>query len=133
MGWFKNRGLNAAWVFSGSVAGGGLRFALQEGVLFWFGLAWLPVCTMLINAVASAGLGWVIACQPHSRDERYQAVENRFYRLFFGTGFCGGFSSFSLFTIDWLELVNQPLVAFAYIMGSIFAALAGFRLASRLG
>lgn len=129
MQWLKRKALSTSWVFFGSVAGGGLRFALQEGSVLGLGLLWLPATTIAINILASAALGFVIALthvpRPTHRRVDYQAQR----RLFWGTGFCGGFSSFSLFTVDWLMLAIHPLAAFFYIVGSVLMGLMGFCLA----
>jgi CrcB protein len=132
MHWLKQRTISAGCVFCGSVAGGGLRFALQEGSVLWLGLAWLPATTIGINIIASAALGFVIA-QTHVPRPTHKRVDYQAQRrLFWGTGFCGGFSSFSLFTVDWLMLASHPLVAFFYVIGSVLVALLGFRLAGHL-
>jgi CrcB protein len=131
MHWLKQRTISAAWVFCGSAAGGGLRFALQGGGLVLLGPACLPVLTVVINLTASSAMGWVIARSGEPNPPHESLRRNAVRRIFWGTGFCGGFSSFSLFTIDWLALANEPILAFLYIVGSVFAGLAGFRLAGR--
>lgn len=123
--------LAALCVFFGSMLGGALRFGLQMATVAYAGVLILPVITVLINMLASTALGALIAITRRPNPPSAAVNKSAVRRLFWGTGFCGGFSSFSLFTVDWLSLSTNPLWALVYIMLSIGFALAGFSMASR--
>lgn len=118
-------------VFFGSMLGGALRFGLQMAAVAYAGVVILPIVTVLINMLASTSLGALIAIINRPNPPSTAANKSAVRRLFWGTGFCGGFSSFSLFTVDWLSLSANPLWALAYIVLSIGFALAGFSLIKR--
>jgi fluoride exporter len=88
----------------------------------------LPLPTLIVNIIGSFLLGMFVAyyLQPGKRDD---------FRLFLTTGFCGGFTTFSAFAVENLNLIEQkmPGVAFLYILLSVVlsigAAMAGFALA----
>ena len=106
---------NALAVALGGAAGSVLRY--------WMGLALLgasrgfPVNTLLINVAGSLVLGAVLAFVP---------VANVPARLLLGTGFCGGFTTFSTFSGEIVALAErgQPGRAAAYAAGSVALGVA---------
>ncbi len=79
-----------------------------------------PVGTMLINFVGSFGIGLVVgAASLGTLSAREQ--------LFLKTGFCGGFTTFSTFSLESITLLEQGhwFMAGGYIICSLLLCLAG--------
>jgi fluoride exporter len=104
----------------GSALGGAARFATYSLMARATGFPW---GTLAVNYVGSFVIGWVAASQPS------QAT-----RLLWMTGVCGGFTTFSAFSLDAISLARdgQAPKAFAYVAASLVGCLAatwlGFRL-----
>lgn len=103
------------------VIGGGVGTNARYWLGAWFvtrGLtAHFPWHTFLINVTGSFVLGVVgIACRNRPG-----------WFLLLGTGFCGGFTTFSTFSVETLGLIerNRPAAAAGYVLGSVLAGLAG--------
>ncbi len=103
--------------------GGRLAAAVQP--------AWVefPLATFAINVAGSLLLGVFAALYRGHPDPARQAVY-----LLLGTGFCGGFTTFSTFSVETLELLraDRPAAAAAYVGGSVALGLAGAWLGLRL-
>lgn len=91
----------AVLIAVGSAAGGNLRYWLGRWIdehAQWLGMPW---GTFVINVTGSFLLGffavWLSRLAPGSR-ELY---------LLLGTGFCGGYTTFSTFEWETLELVRR--------------------------
>ena len=104
---------------------------------YWFGRwaagAWpapFPWPTFLVNVSGSVVLGVVAAAYLHHPDPARRA-----WYLLLGTGFCGGFTTFSTFSLEAVELLraDRPGAAAAYVFGSVAAGLLGVWVALRLG
>lgn len=87
-----------------------------------------PYGTFAVNIIGSFALGFVIGLlykQNKSADT---------WKLFFTTGFCGGFTTFSAFTLENVNLMQQKLVltsltyTFLSVILGFMAALAGMLL-----
>ena len=107
----------------GGAAGTVARFGIGE----WFiSQKWsdgFPWHTFAINAAGSFLLGILaVACKdrPH-------------LMLLLGTGFCGGFTTFSTFSLESFELLRDGKLwaATAYALGSVIAGILGVWLAMR--
>ncbi|WP_149193501.1 fluoride efflux transporter FluC [Luteimonas suaedae] len=125
----------AAWVALGSALGAGARWG--TGIALGAGGAGFPWGTLAVNVAGSALIGFYAALVvPGSRFTASPAQ-----RQFVMAGFCGGFTTFSLFTIELLEatLQGRYALAAAILVGSVSAwlvavtvgYLAGTRLAMR--
>jgi CrcB protein len=112
------------WVALGSALGGVARFWLTMITERLVGSGF-PWATVTINVLGSLVIGAVAARDPDD-----------IARLFVMTGICGGFTTFSAFSLQTLALLQagQPLKALANILLSVLLCLAacwaGWRLAS---
>jgi CrcB protein len=108
------------WIGLGSGIGGGLRYLLEVLALN-VGLTFFPVSTLVINLSGSLLIGYLAglwatggAATPHPHKWH-----------FWTTGFCGGFTTFSAFSWQVLDLVREGegTLAGAYAAGSIALGL----------
>ena len=96
-----------------------LQQARWPGIEFPFG-------TFLINMSGSILLGFLaVLCAEPSR---------RSYYLLLGTGFCGGFTTFSTFSLETFEMLRDGRLAHAliYALGSVAAGVLGVWCAMRM-
>lgn len=114
--------VNILVVALGSAAGGVLRYlsfmALGDR------LARAPVATLIVNVLGSFAIGAVAVAVPSSSRTR----------LLLATGLCGGFTTFSAFAIDTIDLARDSVVFAALnialnVVLSISACWLGMRLA----
>lgn len=81
------------------------------------------LATLLVNVLGAALIGYLAT----------RALEPRAQALWM-TGFCGGFTTFSLFSLEILLLLERDLVlAFAYGAGSLGVWLVGVWAGYRFG
>jgi CrcB protein len=117
----------------GGGAGANARYWLGRAIAEWqrrrFDQLEFPWGTFLINVSGSIVLGFVAAAWLNHPDPA-----RRNWYLLIGTGFCGGFTTFSTFSFETLELFQdgKPLAALAYSLGSVAAGLLGVMLAVKL-
>ena len=111
----------------GSAIGGILRFLVSKGFA-QLALTNFPIATLTINFVGSFFIGLFYAINAK------QTWINPNGLLFLTTGICGGFTTFSTFSYENLQLLKsgQPLQAFIYILGSIVLGLLGVFLGAKL-
>lgn len=89
-----------------------------------------PFGTLTVNILGSLILGVVLALL-----SRKTGNYSDQWRLFLGTGFCGGFTTFSAFAVENLNLLQEkfPSSAFLYIIaslaGGLLAVWSGFAIA----
>ena len=118
------------WVACGGAVGSAARFWLTAVMAGLTGLRF-PWGTLLINVVGSLVIGLVagLTLQP----DRLQWHPDA--RIFLMTGVCGGFTTFSAFSLQTLELmqVGEGVAACGYAVASVLlcvaATWAGFSLA----
>ena len=117
----------------GGGAGANARYWFGRAVVEWqthrFPRLEFPWGTFLINVSGSIILGFVAAAWLHHHDPA-----RRNWYLLLGTGFCGGFTTFSTFSFETFELLQDGklLAAAAYALGSVAAGLLGVMLAVKL-
>ncbi|HXD88742.1 MAG TPA: fluoride efflux transporter CrcB [Urbifossiella sp.] len=124
----------------GLLAGGGAVGTLAR---YWLGVLvkqvqqarWplleFPVATLLINVSGSMILGFVAAYFLSHPDPARRSAN---LYLLLGAGFCGGFTTFSTFSLEAFELIRDERwgSAIAYTLGSVVAGIFGVWLALRI-
>ena len=101
------------WVAGGAAIGANLRFWLGQGVAL-LGSFTFPWATFGINILGSLAIGVFFAWETNH-------APNFGARLFFAVGICGGFTTFSSFSLESLRLMEQgEWFAFVcYVVGSV--------------
>lgn len=101
--------------------GGAVGTMARFGISEWFIISkWstkFPCHTFVINVLGSFILGiFAIACK-----DRPQLL------IFLGTGFCGGFTTFSTFGVEVVKLMDEERIsaAMAYAVGSVVMGVLG--------
>jgi CrcB protein len=105
--------MNILLVAAGGAIGAVLRYGLIQGLH----PAPFPFGTMFVNILGSFAIGLLMA--------RLAGEGQDSLRLFLVTGILGGFTTFSAFSWDVLQLVERGQVAQAalYILGSVLLSL----------
>ena len=89
------------WIAIGSALGGVLRYAITRATLnFDIGF---PYGTVLINVLGSFVIGFFGTLTLHH--DRYAVSDN--VRLFVMVGICGGFTTFSTFSLQTFDLARS--------------------------
>lgn len=99
----------------GSGIGSVLRYGVSLASFAALG-GYFPWGTLLVNVLGSGLIGWLAATAsrfPHTSLARWQPL--------LVAGFCGGFTTFSLFSLETLYLIQQgyPALALLYVMISL--------------
>ena len=111
-------------VMMGGALGAVARYGLGFGMAQWLGLGF-PYGTLLINLSGAFFLGYLVA--PATVQGWPAGV-----RLLLGTGFCGGFTTFSTFSVEVLTLWQRgqgglaALYLILSLVGGVLAAALGF-------
>ncbi len=110
------------WVIVGSALGGLARYWLAIGVAALTGPR-LPWGTLLINVLGSFVIGWFGALT--GTGGRLQVAPEM--RAFVMVGICGGFTTFSSFSLQTFELLRAEDYgwAAAYVLGSVALCICG--------
>lgn len=97
----------------GGAAGAVLRWAVGESI----SVDSFPWHTLLVNVVGCAALAVVTTRMRHVRLQRLLA-----------TGFCGGLTTFSTFSVEVVELLDgdNALTALAYFTSSLILGLLAY-------
>ena len=121
------------WIAVG--AGGALGAILRHGLNGWIlrsnPLAGFPLGIFVVNVAGSATIGVLAGLVASSRIHLSPDA-----RTFLIAGILGGFTTFSTFSLDTLNLLRsgQPMMAFLNVAGQVILSLAlvalGYRLAS---
>jgi CrcB protein len=104
----------------GSILGANSRYLIADWAAQRFG-AGFPYGTFIINISGSFLLGFFMAFLQD------RAFIHPNYRLFFATGFCGAYTTFSTFTYESLRLWQDGsfLLAITNLFGSLVVGMFG--------
>lgn len=110
--------LNCLAVGLGGFCGAVFRYLL--GFLPGYYYLNMPLGTMWINLIGAFCIGMIAGMIP-------AGVLSARQQLFLKTGLCGGFTTFSTFSLETLQLLEQQhvLEAGVYAVGSVIACLLG--------
>jgi fluoride exporter len=99
----------------GSFIGGGFRYLAQQFIAKQIATPF-PYGTLIVNIIGCFLIGII-----YSLSEKADVLSTEL-RLFLATGFCGGFTTFSSFSLENYGLLKdgQYLYVFAYVGLSIF-------------
>lgn len=114
----------------GSLVGGVARAAVSLAALAWLG-GGFPWGTLAVNLLGSLAIGFYAGLTgPNGR-----IVVGLRQRQFVMAGFCGGFTTFSAFSLETLQLLQgqRPAAAGLYVALSLATWLAAVWLGDRLG
>jgi fluoride exporter len=100
----------------GGAAGSMIRYAFA----LWFKHSSFPLATFLVNIIGCFVIGCVFAVSV--RNELFASN----WKLFLATGICGGFTTYSAFSMESLQLLQQQRVGLftIYIAATIIGGLA---------
>ena len=118
------------WVTIGSALGGLLRFTIGRLMMSVDTSIGFPIGTVLINIIGSFAIGYFGTLTLHNG--RYPVSENT--RIFVMIGVCGGFTTFSSFSLQTFDLARSGAWgrALANIVLSIVLCLAAVAAGHRL-
>ena len=110
----------------GAAIGGVLRFAVSD---LWLGAAELPWGTLLVNVAGSLLIGFYASLPM----DRFWTTNGP--HLFVTAGFCGGFTTFSIFSLEMVEMMNdgRTLLAAVWMLLSLLIWLGGAALGHLMG
>lgn len=108
------------WIGIGGFLGVNLRYWLQAWAAGRWGTSF-PYGTLIINVTGSLLLGFFLTLVT----QRVVAPAN--WRLFMAVGLLGGYTTFSAFSVEALNLLQAGrwAAAAAYLFGNVFLGLAG--------
>ncbi len=108
----------------GGCIGSMMRFAAY----LLFRSSSFPISTLLVNITGSLIIGLVIGLS--IKDENFAAN----WKIFLATGICGGFTTFSAFSLENMEMLQQGkyFLCFLYITLSIIAGISAAWLGYKL-
>ncbi|WP_336057094.1 fluoride efflux transporter CrcB [Nitratireductor sp. CH_MIT9313-5] len=121
--------VNVLLVFLGGGAGAGLRYLSVLWISRLFG-AGFPAGTMVVNVAGSFAMGLLVGYLARRAEGVGEGM-----RLLLATGFLGGFTTFSAYSLDFAALWERQAViaalsyAVASVILSLFAVFGGLWLA----
>jgi CrcB protein len=107
---------NVFWVFLGGGLGSVIRYLLSKSLYTVFSSA--ITGTLTVNIVGSLLIGLLVGFE-------IKSIVDKPAFLFLVTGFCGGFTTFSAFALEYHSLFKSGdyLQAFVYIIASVVLGL----------
>ncbi len=92
---------------------------MAQGAALRLGASAFPAGTLAVNVVGSFLIGMIYGWSDKAGDLAPA------WRLFLATGFCGGFTTFSAFSLESISLFKSGNLTyvFLYIGGSVLAGL----------
>ncbi len=123
--------MTVLWIGIGGFLGANARYFLGRAIVERYGVAF-PWGTLTVNVIGSLLIGLIMELLAQ------RLITDPAYRLFLVVGFLGGFTTFSTFAFETVNLLDDErwLRACAYILASNLAAigacLAGVWLVRRL-
>jgi CrcB protein len=105
-------------IMLGGALGSWLRYELSKWIHEQPWSKGIPYGTLLVNVSGSFLLGLVFVIVHDRLPERFA-----WWFLLLGTGFCGGYTTFSTFELETFQLMksHEYLRAFAYVASSVIA------------
>ena len=91
------------WIALGSALGGVARYGASSLIAMWFGLTF-PWGTLLVNISGSLVIGFFASLTGPGRSRVMVAPD---MRQFVMIGICGGYTTFSSFSLQTLNLVQE--------------------------
>lgn len=122
--------MNYLLVAIGSAIGGMARYGTAQAV----NSVWkepFPLAIFLINVIGSFAIGSFAHWLTNTQDE---AMQNNI-KLILMIGVCGGYTTFSTFSLETLSLLKsgQTLIALSYIAASVVLCVGATALGYKLG
>lgn len=117
--------MNYLFVSIGAALGGALRYWMADFVQKYLPISF-PYGTLTVNVVGSFILGIIIFVIDTRQMINYQT------KIFFTIGFCGGFTTFSTFSLETINLLrhSEYFYAFLNIMLNVILCLSAVYIAS---
>lgn len=99
---------NIAIVAAGSASGGIIRYLIS---LFFITKGWnkFPLATFTVNIIGCFLIGIMYAVIEKTGQEKQQLS------LFMATGFCGGFTTFSAFALENIQIIKLQSASFSLV------------------
>ena len=107
------------WIGLGSALGGTVRYALDQ-IALGLGQGLFPFSTLFVNLSGSLLIGFLAGCWSGQQIEPDR-------RHFWMTGVCGGYTTFSAFSLQVLQLIEdgQAIPAGVYAATSVGLGVIG--------
>ncbi len=112
--------MNILMIAVGGAAGSIMRYGFQKAFSTSF-----PIGTLAVNIMGCFFIGLLLATLKQSDEEK---------RLLLMTGFCGGFTTFSAFTMEAIQMMTTgrwiifSLYIFASVAGGLLATYLGYKI-----